>query len=93
MGEGRLGAADSPPSIVGLIADRTIEPPDEVSEPCVASNPLQRSVERPGVRVLQAPAGVEVRVVDDDVGVRDAVLVVVVVDDRDLVVGEVLPHP
>ena len=42
---------------------------------------------------LHAVAGAEVRVVHDDVRVRYAAVVVVVVDDGDLVVAEVLERP
>ena len=42
---------------------------------------------------LQPALGDEVGVVDDDVRVRDPVLVVVVQDDRHLEVGEVLERP
>ncbi len=48
--------------------------------------PLQGPCERLRVRVLEPAARLEVRVVDDDVGVRDTSCVVVVVDDGDLVV-------
>lgn len=55
--------------------------------------PLQGPRERLRVRVLEPAARLEVRVVDDDVGVRDTSCVVVVVDDGDLVVREALPCP
>ena len=64
----------------------------ERSQPEVARHLLQRLVEpRDDVvgeeRAEPAPR-LQVRVVDDDVRVHDAGLAVVVVDDRDLVVGE-----
>ena len=65
----------------------------EVREAELSGDLLERPVQGAGVGVLHPPPGLEVGVVDDDVGVGDVVLVVVVVDDRDLVVGEAPPRP
>ena len=54
---------------------------------------LEGPRERFRVGVLQPPPRLDVGVVHDHVGVRDAVGVVVVVDDGDLVVREALPRP
>ena len=65
----------------------------EGAEAVLGRHALQGPLECPRVGVAQAPSGLEVGVVDDDVGVEDVPLVVVVVDDGDLVLGEALPHP
>ena len=54
---------------------------------------LCAAFQRPGVGILKTGPGDEVRVVDDDMRVRDAALVVIVVDEGDLVVAEVLARP
>lgn len=65
----------------------------EGAEAVLGRYALQGPLEGPRVGAAQAPPGLEVGVVDDDVGVKDVPLVVVVVDDGDLVLGEALPHP
>lgn len=54
---------------------------------------LEGAVELEGVGGLEPPPRLERGVVDHDVRVGDAPLVVVVVDDGDLMVGEVLRRP
>lgn len=61
-------------------------------QPVLPRDALRGPLQLPGVGVLEPVPRVEVGVVDDDVGVRDPALVVVVVDDGHLVVAEVLPH-
>ena len=65
----------------------------QVAELALARHLLQVAVELLGLRDVQVPAGFDIGVVDDDVRVRDAVLVVVVVDDGHLVVPEMLLRP
>lgn len=65
----------------------------EAQEPHIPRGPLHGALHRPRVGLLDASSRREVRVVDHDVGVRDVPLVVVVVDDRYLVVAEVLLRP
>ena len=62
-------------------------------EPLALRYILQRRGERLGVRVLEASARLDVGVVRDHVSMGDAAGVVVVVDDGDLVFGEVLGRP
>ena len=78
------------PSCVGMLR---IDSAVEVGEAHLARDRLEQSVEGAGVGVLQAPARSQVGVVHDDVGVGDVALVVVVVDDGDLEVGEALSRP
>lgn len=59
----------------------------------LCANRVERSLELPRIGVPQASAHLQVGVVNNHVGVEDVLLVVVVVDDRDLVRGEALPHP
>lgn len=68
-------------------------PVGEIAQLALAGHLLQVAVEFLGLRDMQALAGFDVRVVDDDVRVRDGMLVVVVVDDGDLVLPEVLLSP
>ena len=62
-------------------------------EPPLRRHLLQRPVELERVVGVHPPARDHVRVVHDDVRVGDTALVVVVVDDRDVVVGEEPSHP
>ena len=65
----------------------------EPRQPALARHVLKVAVEVLGVLGLHAVAGAEVGVVHDDVRVRYAAGVVVVVHDGDLVVAEVLESP
>ena len=65
----------------------------EARKPHVARETLHRAHHHPRVGLQDAPSRREVRIVDDDVGVRDTALVVIVVDDYYLVVAEVLLGP
>ena len=65
----------------------------EVGEAALRLEPLEGAVELEGVGDLEPPPRLERGVVDHDVCVGDAPLVVVVVDDGDLVVREVLRRP
>ena len=65
----------------------------EPRQPALARHVLKVAVEVLGVLGLHAVAGAEVRVVHDDVRVRYAAGVVVVVHDGDLVVAEVPERP
>ena len=62
-------------------------------EPPLRRHLLQRPVELERIVGVHPPARDHVHVVHDDVRVGDAALVVVVVDDRDVVVGEEPAHP
>ncbi len=67
--------------------------PSFSSEPLRLGEFLERCGQGFGVGVLKPPSRLDVRVVHDHVRVGDAAGVVIVVDDCDLVFGEVLLRP
>ena len=86
LGSGRVSrVALSHPALRHLVGER--------AQPLLLCNLLEAPVHAQRVRDVQAPSRSQVRVVHHNVGVRDSLLVVVVVDDGDLVVGEVLLDP
>jgi len=82
--------AQARPSRVGVVR---VYPAVEVGEAHLARDRLEPAVDGSGIGVLQAPARPQVGVVHDDVRVGDVALVVVVVGDGNLEVGEALSRP